>query len=71
VVCFLAQSDISPSRVGRSALGSFPIASAIRWAAVLSDGANENDRNSCPESGLNYSKERVHGKPPSSNSNLI
>jgi hypothetical protein len=39
VVCFLAQSDISPSRVGRSALGSFPIASAIRWAAVLSDGA--------------------------------
>ena len=35
--CFLVQSFMSPVRVGRSTLGSFPIASAIRWAAILKD----------------------------------
>ena len=34
----MAQSVISPVRVGQSALGSFPIDSEIRWAAVLRDG---------------------------------
>ena len=38
MVCFLVQSVISPVRVGRTALGSIPIALEIRWAAVLRDG---------------------------------